>query len=114
RALMDSPDGRELDDAELEEVLGAYGIASWPRVPVSSEEAAVEAGARLGWDVILKATAEHLRQRPDLAHVWRNIDTEEEMRDAWQTMNALIDARETAGFVVQRNARPGVPVAVHG
>ena len=114
RAFVQAPEGRQLDDAELEEVLGAYGIVSWPRVPVSTEEEALEAARRLGWDVILKATAEHLRQRPDLAHVWRNIDTEEEMRDAWQTMNALIDSRETAGFVVQRNSRPGVPVAVHG
>ena len=43
-------------------------------------------GRALGWGydgVVLKATAEHLRQRPDLAHVWRNIDTEAEMRDAW-------------------------------
>ncbi len=114
RVLAESPDGRELSAEELGEVLAAYGIEYWPRVPVTTEEEAVEAGRSMGWDVILKATAEHLRQRPDLAHVWRNIDTEEEMRDAWQTMNALIDSRENAGFVVQRNAPPGVPVAVTG
>ena len=38
------------------------------------------AGEALGWDVVLKATAEHLRERPDQAHVWRNIDDAEEMR----------------------------------
>ena len=37
------------------------------------------AGRELGWDVVLKATADHLRERPDLAHVWRNIDNAEEM-----------------------------------
>ena len=37
-------------------------------------------GATSGWDVVLKATAEHLRERPDQAHVWRNIDTPAEMR----------------------------------
>jgi acyl-CoA synthetase (NDP forming) len=45
--------------------------------------------------------------------VWRNIDTEEEMRDAWETMTALIDSRATADFVVQRVAPAGVPIAVH-
>ena len=50
---------------------------------MATEEEAVAAAERLGYDVVLKATAEHLRQRPDLAHVWRNIDTEAEMRDAW-------------------------------
>ena len=64
----------------------------------------------LGWDVVLKATARHLRHRPDMAHVWRNIDNEEEMRDAWQTMSSIIDSRSTAGFVVQRHAPAGVPI----
>lgn len=114
RVLAEQPEGRELTDEELREVLQAYGIEPWERVEVSTEEEAVDAAERLGWDVVLKATAEHLRQRPDLAHVWRNIDTEEEMRDAWQTMNSLIDSRATAGFIVQRHAPGGVPVAIRG
>ena len=62
----------------------AYGIDLWDRAPRSTtEDEAVAAGERLGYDVVLKATADHLRQRPDLAHVWRNIDSEAEMRDAW-------------------------------
>ncbi|HET6562055.1 MAG TPA: GNAT family N-acetyltransferase [Marmoricola sp.] len=114
RVLAESPDGRRLSDEELTELLGAYGVEVWERAPVATEKEAVAAGERLGWDVILKATADHLRQRPDLAHVWRNIDTEEEMRDAWQTMTSLIDSRSTAGFVVQRHAPAGVPVRIHG
>jgi acyl-CoA synthetase (NDP forming) len=64
--------------------------------------------------VVLKATAEHLRQRPDLAHVWRNIDTGAEMRDAWSSMQGLVDSPEAAGFIVQRVAAPGVPVTIGG
>jgi acyl-CoA synthetase (NDP forming)/GNAT superfamily N-acetyltransferase len=114
RALATAPEGRELDDAELTELLGAYGVELWQRVPVDSADTAVQAAEKLGWDVVLKATADHLRHRPDLAHVWRNIDTEEEMRDAWQTMHALIESRATAEFVVQSVAPAGVPVAVYG
>jgi acyl-CoA synthetase (NDP forming) len=110
--LMETREGRELTFEELREVLDAYGIDLWERVPVASAEEAVDAGERLGWDVVLKATAEHLRQRPDLAHVWRNIDTPEEMRDAWATMHAIIDEPETAGFIVQKVAAPGIPVAL--
>jgi acyl-CoA synthetase (NDP forming)/ribosomal protein S18 acetylase RimI-like enzyme len=112
--LAADPDGRDLTFAELRDLLHSYGIELWERVPVDSEESAICAGERLGWDVVLKATAEHLRQRPDLAHVWRNIDTEAEMRDAWQTMHALIDHPESAGFIVQKNAQPGIPVSVGG
>jgi acyl-CoA synthetase (NDP forming) len=44
--------------------------------------------------------------------VWRNIDTAAEMRDAWGSLNTLITEPEKAGFVVQKNSPPGVPVAV--
>ena len=112
--LIDCPDGRDLTFEELREVLDAYGISLWDRVQASTEDEAVAAGERLGWDVVLKATAEHLRQRPDLAHVWRNIDNEAEMRDAWATMRSIIDEPEKADFIVQRVAAPGVPVAIGG
>jgi acyl-CoA synthetase (NDP forming)/ribosomal protein S18 acetylase RimI-like enzyme len=112
--LADTPEGRELTDEEQAELLAAYGISLWERIPVSSGDEAVAAAERLGWDVVLKATADHVRNRPDLTHVWRNIDDEEEMRDAWETMRQLVETRETAGFVVQRNAPAGVPVSVRG
>jgi acyl-CoA synthetase (NDP forming) len=114
RILVDDHDGRDLDFDELRDLLDAYGIDLWERIRVDGEEDAVEAARRLDYDVVLKATAEHLRQRPDLAHVWRNIETEAEMRNAWRTMQTLIDVPESAGFIVQRNAPPGVPVSVAG
>ena len=112
--LLESPGGRDLANDELADVLSAYGIDLWGRIPVATEKEAVEAGDQLGWDVVLKATADHLRQRPDLAHVWRNIDNAEEMSDAWHTMRALIDSPDNAGFVVQCNAPSGVPVTIGG
>jgi acyl-CoA synthetase (NDP forming) len=112
--LMESGDGRDLTFEELRDILGAYGIDLWERLEVDSVEAAVAAGEKLGWDVVLKATAEHLRQRPDLAHVWRNIDNEAEMRDAWATMHEIIDEPAVAGFIVQKVATPGVPVSIGG
>lgn len=113
QALAEAPTGRDLSDAEVGEVLSAYGIDVWERIPVDSADSAVTAGRRLGGDVVLKATADHLRHRPDLGHVWRNIDSEEEMRDAWENMQALVESRATADFVVQRNAPAGVPVAIY-
>jgi acyl-CoA synthetase (NDP forming) len=114
RVLVERPEGRELGFTELRDLLDAYGIAMWERHEVATEQEAVDAAEKLGYDVVLKATAEHLRQRPDLAHVWRNIDTEAEMRDAWQTMHGLIDHPEAAGFIVQKVAEPGVPVSIAG
>ena len=114
RALVEAPEGRDLGFDELVGILAAYGIELWHRESVATEDEAVAAAEKLGYDVVLKATAEHLRQRPDLAHVWRNIDTEAEMRDAWQTMQGVIDHPDAAGFIVQKVAEPGVPVTVGG
>ena len=62
--------------------------------------------------MILKATAERVRERPDLAHVWRNIDSSAEMRDAWENLLEVVGEPEEAGYVVQKNAPPGVPIAI--
>ncbi len=110
--LMHHPEGHDLSLSEQRQLLAAYGIELWETVPVTSAKEAVAAGKALGWDVVLKATAPHLRHRPDLAHVWRNIDGAPDMTDAWESLNALISDPETAGFVVQKNAPPGVPVGV--
>ena len=77
-----------LDEEETRAVLGAYGIDLWATRRVSDAEQAREAGRELGWshghDVVLKATAEPLRERPDLAHVWRSISDEDDMATAWR------------------------------
>lgn len=110
--LMRHPEGRDLDFVEQNRLLHAYGIDLWETYAVASLDEALTAGEALGWDVVLKATADHLRDRPDLAHVWRNIDTPADMASAWRSLNQLITEPERAGFVVQRNAAPGVPVTI--
>jgi acyl-CoA synthetase (NDP forming)/GNAT superfamily N-acetyltransferase len=112
RLLIDHPDGVELEAPELNALLAAYGITLWEARSVSTLAEATRAGRELGWDVVLKATTARLRERPDLAHVWRNIDRPLQMKDAWESLSALIDDAETAGFVVQKNAPPGVPVSI--
>ncbi len=112
--LIAAPEGRELTFAECKELLGHYGIDLWDRIAVSSVEEAIGAAEELGWDVVLKATAEPLRQRPDLGHVWRNIAASDEMTHAFETLNKVAAGVEHPGFVVMRTAPPGVPVRLDG
>ncbi|MDN5895712.1 MAG: GNAT family N-acetyltransferase, partial [Nocardioides sp.] len=79
--LMEHPEGRTLDFEELHALLTSYGIDLWKPFPVETLDEALAAGETLGWEVILKATAEHLRHRPDLAHVYRSIGDEEDLRE---------------------------------
>lgn len=112
--LIDHPEGHVLDHEEARELLAHYGIDLWQRRAVDTVEDAIAAGEELGWDVVLKATAEPLRQHPGLPHVWRNIDGPEGMRDAWETLTSQLGSPAQADFVVQRTAGTGVPVAIGG
>jgi acyl-CoA synthetase (NDP forming)/ribosomal protein S18 acetylase RimI-like enzyme len=112
RVLAGSPDGADLQQEDLTELLAAYGIELWESRPVRTLREAQKAGRELGWDVVLKATAEHLRERPDQAHVVRGIDRPSGMRAAWEDLGEVIDDPDTARFAVQKNARPGVPIAI--
>ena len=103
----------ELSVPQLTELLAAYGIELWPWVEVTTAGQAVAAGEELGWNVVLKATAPQLRQRPDLAGVWRSIESAEQMRHAWQSLTSTVGSPADAGYVVQRMAGQGVPVTVH-
>ncbi|KAA1423377.1 GNAT family N-acetyltransferase [Mumia zhuanghuii] len=111
-ALARTPDGGWLTDADVHELLRLYGIDLWDWEPVPSLDAAIAAGEQLGWNVVLKATADTVRARPDLTHVWRNISDADDMTEAWAAMTDYIGPPERAMFVVQKMAPPGVPISI--
>ena len=113
--LARHPEGAELEPDERAKLLGFYDIALLPAYPVLSADEAIARAGELGWEVILKATAEQWRMRPDLADIWRHIHDEDDMREAWavmtETFGVAADPAE-ARFVVQKMAPPGVPVVI--
>jgi acyl-CoA synthetase (NDP forming)/GNAT superfamily N-acetyltransferase len=119
-ALAVSRQGRELTEAEISRLMGAYGIDLVPRFAVDSLTEAIEVADRLGWHVALKATNQAVRGRPDMASVFRNIDTASEMADAWRDLGQLVTdlglprdpQLSAAGPVVQQMAPPGVSLVV--
>jgi acyl-CoA synthetase (NDP forming) len=120
RVLSVASRGRELTDAEATDLLSAYGIPLVPKHSVASLQEAVAVAERLGWDVVLKATAQAVRGRPDLASVHRNIESPEEMAEAWRELGELVhelglglsDDLSVAEPVVQKMAPPGVALVV--
>lgn len=105
-------DGIDLAKPDVAELLAAYGIEVWPAYPAPDLAEAQRLGEELGWDVVLKSTRPSIRERPDQAHVWRNIGGAYEMAEAWETLTHVVLDPERADFVVQKNAPPGVPVAI--
>lgn len=112
RVLAAQPAGAELTPEDVAGVLGSYGVVVTPTTAARTLQEAVTAAAGYGWDVALKATTDRVRNRPDLAHVWRTIQDADDMVAAWDNLTALIDDSEEAGFVVQPMAPPGIPLTI--
>lgn len=121
--LTESPSGRDLTGEESRRLLAAYGIHLVPRTPVGSLDEAIEVAERLGWNVVLKATADGVRGGPDLgSSVFRHLDSPEEMTEAWRDLGRLVadlglagDGAEpqlAAAPVVQQMVAPGVPLQI--
>jgi acyl-CoA synthetase (NDP forming)/GNAT superfamily N-acetyltransferase len=120
QVLSAMPSGCELTADDASELLAAYGIELVASHPVRSLAEAIRVAERLGWDVVLKASAEAIRGRPDQAAVHRNLDNAEEMAEAWHDLSIFVsglgfdrgDDLAAAVPVVQKMAPPGVAVVV--
>ncbi|MER7769749.1 GNAT family N-acetyltransferase [Kitasatospora sp. NPDC096140] len=101
-----------LPDAAARELLACYGIDVSPTLPAPDEESAVAAAASLGYPVALKATAPHLRHRPDLGSVRLDLTGEPGLRRAHRELDALLGGAAQAELVVQRLAPRGVDTVI--
>ncbi|MFJ4094940.1 GNAT family N-acetyltransferase [Kitasatospora sp. NPDC089913] len=101
-----------LPDPEAAALLGRYGIDVSPTLPAPDEESAVRAAAALGYPVALKATAPHLRHRPDLGSVRLDLTGEAGLRHAHRELDELLGGAAQAALVVQRLAPRGVDTVI--
>ncbi|MCC9309245.1 GNAT family N-acetyltransferase [Kitasatospora sp. RB6PN24] len=101
-----------LPDEQAAALLGTYGIDVLRALPAVTEEEAVRAADRLGYPVALKATAAHLRHRPDLGGVRLELTDEDGLRRAHRELAELLDGAARAELVVQRMAARGVDTVI--
>ncbi|WP_431985791.1 GNAT family N-acetyltransferase [Streptomyces griseoflavus] len=94
------------------DLLGAYGIHVYRALPAPTPDAAARAARTLGYPVVLKATAPHLRHRADLGGVRLDLADEEQLRRAYGELTDLFGAPGELRPVVQRMAPRGVDTLV--
>jgi acyl-CoA synthetase (NDP forming) len=104
--LAEAPHGRNLADAELIDLLSAYGVPLLATRTVSTPEDAVAAADDIGYPVVLKSTAPWLRHNPELGGVKLDLRTPEAVREAY----GAIPAGDPV--IVQAMAAPGVATVV--
>ena len=102
-------DGQWLAPAAARELLAAAGIEVWPTAYPGSLAEALQAAAAYGWPVVLKSADPRWRNRADMGAVQLGLHTPDELRAAWDTVQALVGGGEV---VVQPMAPPGVSTVV--
>ncbi|WP_035846195.1 bifunctional acetate--CoA ligase family protein/GNAT family N-acetyltransferase [Kitasatospora azatica] len=101
-----------LPEEQTAALLAHYGIDVQRALPAAEEEQAVRAAATLGYPVALKATAAHLRHRPDLGGVRLDLTEEDGLRRAHRELSALLGGAARAELVVQKMAARGVDTVI--
>ncbi|MBT3154134.1 GNAT family N-acetyltransferase [Streptomyces sp. CHD11] len=101
-----------LGSGETCDLLGTYGIEVHRALPAPTPDAAAGAARTLGYPVVLKATAPHLRHRADLGGVRLDLANEEQLRRAYGELTELFGAPAELRPVVQRMAPRGVDTIV--
>jgi acetate---CoA ligase (ADP-forming) len=108
----------KLSEAEVMQVLEAYGIPVAPYRLARSPEAAVDAAEEIGYPVVIKAVAPSVVHKSDVGGVRLNLASATDVRDAYLEMldtvptRAGIDPAEIQGVLVQKMARGGKEVII--
>ena len=103
--------GGWLDPRQAQTLLAATGIAVARGEVVSTEAAAVEAAARLGFPVVVKGSGPDVVHKTELQAVVTGLRSAEAVRQAWRDLKSRLGDRMTGAFV-QEMVRGGVEMLV--
>ncbi|MCH0561851.1 bifunctional GNAT family N-acetyltransferase/acetate--CoA ligase family protein [Streptomyces sp. MUM 2J] len=110
--LLARGQGLTLSTEATSELLGRYGIQVRAALQAPTPDTAAEAARALGYPVVLKATAPHLRHRADLGGVRLDLADEEQLRRAYAELTGLFGKPDEVRPVVQAMAPRGVDTVV--
>jgi acyl-CoA synthetase (NDP forming)/GNAT superfamily N-acetyltransferase len=109
--LAHSQDGGWLAPVQTADLLACYGIHQVSTEPVTSEEAAVDAAARLGSPVVLKADVPGLVHKTDAGAVQLDLHGPDEVQAGYRALAERFGARMSAA-VIQPMVTGGTEVII--
>ncbi len=101
-----------LNEALSKEILRAYGISTPEEALATSREEALEAAARIGFPVVLKAVADTLTHKSDVGAVALNLATPEELGSAYDRMAGALKDHTLTGMLVAQQVRGGLELVL--
>lgn len=103
-----------LSEAESRALLEAAGLALPPAILATDDAGLVEAAARLGYPVALKAQSRALPHKTEAGAVALNLASELALRGAAAAMRARLAGVDLQGLLVTPMAPPGVELIIGG
>ncbi|MET9320489.1 GNAT family N-acetyltransferase [Streptomyces sp. NPDC003038] len=101
-----------LGDFDAHTLLERYGIRVLPTLSALTPDAAARAARALGYPVVLKTTAPHLRHRADLGGVRLDLTSESELRRSYDELTETLGKPAELLPVVQAMVPRGVDTVV--
>jgi acetyl coenzyme A synthetase (ADP forming)-like protein len=84
-------DGGWLEDAEISEILGAYGIRTARSVKTTTEDEAVAAAAEINGPAVLKIVSPSTLHKSDVGGVVLGVEGEDAVRAVYRQVSAISD-----------------------
>jgi len=103
-------DGGWMTDAEVQQLLGAYGISLAQTHVAHSADEAVARAADIGGPVVLKVVAPSVLHKSDAGGVVLGVSGDDEVRAAYESVTGIAD--DATGAVVQEYVAQGHEVIV--
>jgi acetyltransferase len=95
-----------LTELESKEVLNLYGIPTVPTTLAASEAKAVELAQAIGFPVVLKVNSEIVTHKTDVDGVKLNLQNEESVRQAFQSIRSSVSAKAGAAAFLGVTVQP--------
>jgi acetyl coenzyme A synthetase (ADP forming)-like protein len=114
RTIIDTALGRGggwLEPLDVQTLLAALGITPARGEIATTEDAAIDAAARLGFPVVLKGSGPDVIHKTELKAVITGLRSPEAVGRAWRDLTSRLGTRMTAAFV-QEMVRGGVEMLV--
>ncbi|HDL41915.1 MAG TPA: GNAT family N-acetyltransferase, partial [Actinobacteria bacterium] len=109
-ARSTQPEGLWLEPAEVDGILGAYGLSLPMSRVVATADEAVSAWSAVGGPVVLKVVAPSALHKSDIGGVALDVDSEADVRAAFTRVTSVVDDAE--GVLVQEFVSGGHEVLI--
>ncbi|MCK0111740.1 GNAT family N-acetyltransferase [Ornithinimicrobium sp. F0845] len=110
--LAGAPDGRELTDDEVAELLAAYGIPVWQSHAADTAQEAARIATEVGLPAVVKATDPGLRHAPGMHWIRTGLQTADAVVAAFEELRVALRDRGVESIAVEAMAPTGVVVEI--